>query len=158
MVTSKNMVEEAPFSIFGCAKEHHFIVIIAVTTLPWCCLLLTLFPSVLVPKWCLLSSMGILQSLHWSQVGEDSSACCTSTFHGPPDACLLEGCPIWEWPRSSRSSSPIVVATVDKQVPPRGWTKAPSVDTSFAHQLFDFWMRSCTQVMCWQRSWQKLKG
>jgi hypothetical protein len=28
------MVKEAPFSIFGWAKEHNFIAIIAVTTLP----------------------------------------------------------------------------------------------------------------------------
>jgi hypothetical protein len=48
-VVANNMVEEAPFSIFGWAKEHHFIAIIAVTTLP-SCLLLTLFRSALEPK------------------------------------------------------------------------------------------------------------
>jgi hypothetical protein len=48
-MVASNMVNEAPFSIFGWAKEHRFIVIIAVTTLP-SCLLLTLFTSALVPK------------------------------------------------------------------------------------------------------------
>jgi hypothetical protein len=66
-------------------KGKQFFAIIAVTALP-SSLLLTLFTLALVPKADPLT-VSILESLQWSQMGEDTCAY-TSTFHGP-DTCIL---------------------------------------------------------------------
>jgi hypothetical protein len=107
-MVASNMVQEAPLSIFCCAKVHGFFTIIAITELPS-----VFFWHSLHHHWYLnfvFSPLAFLrQPLHWSQMGEDTCPC-TSTFHCPrATRSLLICCPIRRRPLPSRPTPGVIV-------------------------------------------------